>query len=316
MIAVVGAGALGGLFAGLLAEAGEDVVVFTRTADQASRLREGGLWSSGPGDAPARRVNVRFAGPDDAIAEVADLALLCVKARDTAAAVDRIARLEGAPTVIVLQNGLGRAQEVREQLPAASSRLLGAVTMEGATLEGEGRVRHAGRGRTYLAPLLPCARDRAEGVQRRLLRATLDVHLVADLDAVVWEKLQVNAAINALTGLLGCKNGVLVEAPAARALAQDAALEVAATARALEIAGDWSPEASATRWEAVARATADNVSSTLQDLRRGRPTEVFAINGAVARVARERGLSAPVNEAMARFVAAAEDVNALGRRRA
>lgn len=315
MIAVVGAGALGGLFAGLLAEAGEDVVVFTRTADQASRLRESGLWLSGPGDAPARRVQVRFAGPDDVIPDDADLALLCVKARDTAAAVDRIVRLAGAPTVIVLQNGLGRAREVLEQSALLGSRIAGAVTMEGATLEGEGRVRHAGRGPTLLAPLFRSREpERAERAARRFARAKLDVEVVPDLDAAVWAKLQVNAAINALTGLLGCKNGVLLEAPAARALARDAALEVAAAARALEIDGDWSPEASAARWEAVARATADNVSSTLQDLRRGRPTEVFAINGAVARVARERGLSAPVNEAMARFVAAAEDVNALGRR--
>lgn len=318
MIAVVGAGALGGLLAGLLAEGGEDVLVFTRTAEQAERLRASGLWLSGPGEAPARRASVRFAGPGDVVPDEVELALLCVKARDTAAAVDRVARLAGAPTVVVLQNGLDRAREVGRQLDSVD-RIVAGATLEGATLEAEGRVRHAGRGKTCLARLGGGAAgpgDRVEEAARRLRRAGLTVDVVPDLDAVMWEKLEINAAINALTGLLGCKNGALLEAPAARALARDAALEVAAVARALGVRGDWTPAASTTRWEAVARATADNVSSTLQDLRRGRPTEVFAINGAVARVAHERGLSAPVNEAMARFVAAAEDVNALGRRHA
>lgn len=314
MIAIVGAGALGGLFAGLLAEADPDVIVLTRTAEQAARLRESGLWLSGPGDAPARRVKVRFAGPDDVVTDPIELALLCVKARETAVAVDRIARLEGAPTVIVFQNGLDRAREVGRQLDAPE-RVVAGVTSEGATLEAEGRVRHAGRGTTSLAPVLPGAGCAAQAA-RSLARASLAVEVVPDLDAIVWEKLGINAAINALTGLLGCKNGVLLEAPSARALATDAAVEVGTVARALGVAGDWTPDATTRRWEAVARATAENISSTLQDLRRGRPTEVFAINGAVARVARERGLSAPVNEAMARFVAAVEDVNALDRRHA
>lgn len=308
VVAVVGPGALGGLFAGLLAEAGEDVVVLARTAEQAARLRASGLWLSGPGDRPERRVDVRFAGPDDALADDVDLALLCVKAKDTARAVERLARVQGAPTILVLQNGLDRAREVHALLPALGWRLVGAVTSEGATLEGEGRVRHAGRGRTTLARLLDLAGDRAERAAGRLARAGLDVTVTDDLDRVVWEKLQVNAAINALTGLLACKNGVLLEAPAARALAREAALEVAAVARAVGVGGDWSPEASTTRWEAVARATAQNVSSTLQDLRRGRATEVSAINGALASKAREAGVAAPVNEALARFIEAVEDV--------
>lgn len=306
MIAVVGPGALGGLFAGLLAEAGEAVAVLARTAEQAERLRVSGLCLSGPGERPERPVSVRFLGPDDALPVNVDLALLCVKAKDTASALARVAMLQGGPAVLVLLNGLDRARVATQYLDA--ERVVGAVTTEGATITAEGRVRHAGRGKTSLAPLVPAAADRAARAARRLAHAGFDAEVVPDLDAVVWNKLQVNAAINALTGLLGCKNGVLLDAPTARALASEAALEVAAVARHLGIAGDWTPEASTTRWEAVARATADNVSSTLQDLRRGRVTEVSAINGALVREARERGLAAPINDALARLIAAAEEV--------
>lgn len=309
MIAIVGPGALGGLLAGLLAEAGEAVALLAPDAVRAARLREG-LVLVGPGDRPARTLAVPALGPDEVPPEPVEAALLCVKARSTAAAVDRAAKLPGAPTLVVLQNGLMRGEEVARRL-GDPERVVVGVTTEGATLEAEGRVRHAGRGPTRLAPLVPGGAARARAVAARLRAAGLDAEVVADLDRIVWEKLQVNAAINALTGLLGCKNGALLRSPAARALAHDAAREVAAVALSRGVTGDWSPEATARRWEAVARATADNASSTLQDLRRGRSTEVFAINGAVAEAAREAGMAAPINECLARLVAAAEELAAL-----
>lgn len=307
MIAIVGPGALGGLLAGLLAEVGDAVALLAPSAERAARLREG-LTLSGPGDRPVRTVPVLALGPGEVPPGPVEAAFVCVKARDTAAAVERVAALPGAPTVVVLQNGLGRGDEAARCL-GDPDRVVVAVTTEGATLEGDGRVRHAGRGPTRLAPLTSAGVERARAVARSLRRAGLDAEVVADLERVVWEKLQVNAAINALTGLLRCKNGDLLRSPSARALAGDAAREVAALATLRGVPGDWTPAATARRWEAVAEATADNASSTLQDLRRGRPTEVFAINGAVADAAREAGMAAPINESLARLVAAAEELS-------
>src|SRR5690606_2043996 len=162
--------------------------------------------------------------------------------------VARVAGLPGAPTLVVLQNGLGRADEAARAL-GAPDRVVVGVTTEGATLEGDGRVRHAGRGPTRLAPLTPAGAERARAGAARLRAAGLDGEVVADLERIVWEKLQVNAAINALTGLLGCKNGALLRSPAARAMARDAAREVAAVALVRGVPGDWSPEATARRWE-------------------------------------------------------------------
>ncbi|MBX3471635.1 MAG: 2-dehydropantoate 2-reductase [Planctomycetes bacterium] len=311
MLCVLGPGALGGLLAALLAEGGADVALLVPTAERAAALREG-LRLSGPGARPERVVRVAALGPDDAPARPVEAALLCVKARDTAPAVARAAALPGGPTLVVLQNGLGRAEEVARLLGDAD-RVVSAVTSQGATLEQDGRLRHAGRGPTRLGALTPGGRARAEAAARALAAAGLEAEVVDDPARLVWEKLQVNAAINALTGLLGCANGRLLEAPSARSLAGEAAAEVGAVARSLGVTGDWSAAAARDRWEAVARATADNASSTLQDLRRGRPTEVNAINGAVAAAAREAGVAAPINELLARLVAAAEELTAQGR---
>lgn len=301
-VLVVGPGALGGLLAALLVEGGVRAALLAKDAAGADALRAG-LTLEGPGDRPARTV------PVPVVTEVPDglpLALLCVKVKDTERA---LAALRGrAATVVVLQNGLGRAEAAAAAL-GAGIRVVGAVTSEGATRLGPARVRHAGRGITRLAPLEPEGRAGAAAAVELLRRAGLEAALLdhGELRRAVWEKLQVNAAINALTGLLDRPNGALLAAPSARELARTAAREVAAVAARLGVPGDWSDGTSDGRWEAVARATAANLSSTVQDLRSARTTEVGAINGAVARAASEAGLAAPVNDLLARLIAAREE---------
>jgi len=316
-VVVVGPGALGCLFAALLREGGEGVALLDRDPERAGRLAAAGLRLSGPGDAPERTVSVR-ATADPAAAGPAGLLLLCVKSGDTEAAVTRAAAVAGAAPLLVLQNGLGRAEAVAEALAAAGgdpARVLGGVTAEGATLLAEGRVRCAGRGATRVGALRPGGAGAARAAVARLAAGGLDARFEPDLRQVVWEKLQVNAAINALTGLLGCPNGDLLRSEAARSLAAEAALEVAAVARACAIPGDWGEGSARRRWEAVAAATAANISSTLQDLRRFRRSEVHDINGAVERLGREVGIPVPLNGLLTRLVAATEQLGgeAMGR---
>ena len=294
MIAVVGAGALGRLLAARLALAGVDVALLGRTP---TRSLSYDLEQEGS----ARRVTV--AGSADS----AELVVVCVKVADTAGAAETAARLAGATgTVLVLQNGLGRAAQVA-QLLGDPSRVVGAVTSEGAT-RTEAGVRHAGRGPTRLGVLVEAARPRAEAAAAWLRRAGYDASVAADLRQLEWEKVLVNAAINALTGLLDRENGALLFSPAAKALASAAAREVTATARALGVPGSWDIEGSDARWMAVAAATAQNLSSTVQDLRSGRKTEVHGMNGAVARAAREAGVPAPTNDLLDRLIAAREEL--------
>jgi 2-dehydropantoate 2-reductase len=130
----------------------------------------------------------------------------------------------------------------------------------------------------------------------------LPAELSHDLDALIWSKLLVNVGINALTALLRVPNGVLAEAAEARALMAQAVAEAVAVARAR---GTALAEADPLEHVlAVARATGANRSSMLQDVLRGSPTEIAAINGAVVREGRRLGVPTPVNSLLTSLVQA------------
>lgn len=308
-VLVVGPGAMGCLVSALLTEGGLDVVLVDRDFDRARRLTETGLHISGPDPGAERTVAVRVlvAPLDFSDLGRPSLAFLCVKAGDTEVAVAPLAKEPGLVWA-VLQNGLGRAEAVAE-LIGAPERVVGVLTTEGATRLGEGRISHAGRGQTRLGPLVAEGKPAAQAVCSALEAAGLAPELTDDLARLTWEKLQVNAAINAVAALLGQPNGALLESPAAAALADEAAEEVARVALAKGVLGDWSAELAHHRWRAVAEATKHNNCSTLQDLIKGRSTEVFAINGAVVQVANSLGLSALVNRALAQLVQAREELS-------
>jgi 2-dehydropantoate 2-reductase len=137
-----------------------------------------------------------------------------------------------------------------------------------------------------------------------LRSAGFDSHAVdaAQGAALAWGKLAVNAGINALSAILNVPNGELLARPEALRLMEQAANEVAAVARAKGIALPFADAAAEAR--RVAAATASNLSSMLQDVLRGAPTEVEAINGAVVREGVRAGVPTPVNEELRRLVAA------------
>jgi 2-dehydropantoate 2-reductase len=176
------------------------------------------------------------------------------------------------------------------------------VTTLGATLLGPGRVRHAGQGLTTFGT----APDRAGiAALARLFEACgLPAELTEDLEALIWGKLVANAGINALSALLRVPNGALAATPQARALLERAATEAAAVAAARGVRLPYADPAAHAL--AVAQATGANRSSTLQDVLRGTPTEIDAINGAVAREGRRLGVPTPVNALLAELVAALE----------
>jgi 2-dehydropantoate 2-reductase len=295
-IAIVGSGALGLLLAALLREGGASVSLLDHDLARARRIAASGITVDGR---VVDGIGVRESLPETGIV------LVCVKAGSDAAVAARLSGLKACVTVVTLGNGLGRAEALAS---LGRERVLFGSTAEGATLEGEGRVRHAGRGPTRIAPLVASGAGRAAALVRRLTALGLDARLEADATRLAWEKLQVNAAINAIAGILDRENGAVLEGPEARLLATQAAVEAGLVARALGVSGDWSKEQARLRWETVARATATNLCSTVQDLRKARKSEVHAINGAIARSAREAGIETPVNALLAALVAAREEL--------
>jgi len=299
---VIGPGALGLLLGGLLQAAGRPVVFVARSPESAARLRAAGLTLIEGESRQELPLDARAAPPPRAAA-----VLLCVKVVDTEAACAVAREVEGP--VVVLQNGLGRGAAVAAAL-GQPERVVVGLTRAGATRgAGPGEVVYAGRGPTAIAPLEQAGRSRALEVAELLEGAGLAVERLDDAGRAEWEKLVVNAAINALTAIARCTNGVLLEVPELRSLAQQAAEEAARCAAAEGVDGDWSTEATRARWEVVAAATAKNRSSALQDLEAGRVTEVSAINGALAERARAGGGEAPVNACLALLVRGLERIS-------
>lgn len=223
-------------------------------------------------------------------------ALVLVKSWQTKRAANQLVEcLASDGLAVTLQNGLGNRELLIEQL--GEERVALGVTTTGATLLGPGRVKAGGEGTLSLE-----AHPRIPSLAEALKAAGFKVEMAEDVHSLAWSKLVVNAAINPLTAVLGLPNGELLARPSARALSAELALEVARVAEEKGISltfGD--PVAAA---EEVARRTAANHSSMLQDLRRGAPTEIEAICGAVVRAGRESGVAAPLNDTMWKLVKA------------
>lgn len=287
-LTLIGSGALACLFAARLARQAAVTLLGTWPQGVAAVARHGVRLET---DRGVETVPVR-ATTDPAEAAPADLALILVKAWQTERAARR-AGLALAPggLALTLQNGLGNLEILQAAL--GQDRALPGVTTLGATLVAPGHVREGGRGPTYLpadARLDPLAAAfRAAGLET--LRAP-----ISDLQPHLWGKVVINCAINPLTALLRVPNGELLARPDALRLMGQAAHEAA---RVAEAGGIRLPFADpAARAREVAQATAHNHSSMLQDVLRGAPTEIDAINGAVVRAGERLGVPAPVNEVL------------------
>ena len=297
-IAIIGTGAMGCLFGAKLSPRA-DVTMLGTWRDGVRALQESGI-SLGE---DSREVNmpVRALGGPIGL-EPVDLALVLVKGYQTERAANwarQILREDGI--ALTLQNGLGNLEIIAAHVGVNRAAL--GVSMQGATLLGPGRVRHGGRGMTTIA-VTSETRARLEVVASLFTQAGIETRLTDDVRTLLWSKLVVNTAINALTAILRVPNGWLAENADARAVMAEAAHETATVARALGVVLPFDDPAS--RAVEVVKATAANYSSTLQDVLRGTPNELEMINGAVIREGKRLGIPTPVNEALLHLSQAVE----------
>ncbi|MGA2490037.1 MAG: 2-dehydropantoate 2-reductase [Anaerolineales bacterium] len=281
-ILIIGSGALATLFAARLSGAGINVTMLGTWPEGLAALREGGARLEGDGDYTVQATN----NPADC--RGMKFALVLVKSWQTERAARQLPDcLAGDGLVVTVQNGLGNDEILSGVLgPMRVSR---GVTTLGATLLAPGFVRSGGEGAVTLE-----IHPQLAGLQEMLRAARFDLRVVEDAQPFVWGKLLVNAAINPLTALLRVKNGELIANQPARELMGELAQEAASVAKALGVTLPFSnPERAV---EEVAQRTASNISSMLQDILRGAPTEVDAINGAVVRKGEEKNVPTPVNQ--------------------
>jgi len=295
-ILIVGTGALATLFAARLTEAGHTITMLGTWKEGLYALNKHGARLI---DSNGKEKQFKIQATDD-LRDCLDArhVIVLVKAWQTErVAKQLVAYLAEDGVVLTLQNGLGNYETLAQYL-GDNRIILGTITI-GATLLEAGLVKEGGEG------TISIEQNQALGpLEAALKSAKFKVEIVEDAQSLVWGKLVVNAAINPLTALLRVTNGELFERPSAREMMGRLSQEVAQVARVENIKLPFiDPIAAA---EEVARKTAANRSSMLQDVLRGAPTEINAICGAVVRTAQKYGVETPVNWACWKLVKALE----------
>lgn len=285
IIAVMGAGAVGCYFGGLLARAGHAVTLIARPAHVEAIRAQHGL----------RFESARFNGiiPLKATADPsgvagADVVLFCVKSADTETAGRQIApHLKADATVICLQNGVDNAERLQAVIPQT---VLPAAVYVAAEMARPGHILHHGRG-----DLIIGTSAASESIARTFSNAEIPTRVSDTVIAVLWEKLIINCAYNALSATGHLPYGRLIKVPGAREVMRNAIDECIAVAAKLDIA---IPADIHTRTMALVEVMPNQYSSTAQDLARGKPTEIDYLNGHVVKKGREVGVPTPTNLAL------------------
>lgn len=297
-VAIFGTGAMGSLVGARLSPYA-NVTLIGSWKEQIATLNRKGLrllTAEGEEQIPLRATD------DPSTVGKADVALVLTKSAGTLKAARQANSVLAADGIaLTLQNGIGNLDCIACEVGMEQAAL--GITSQGAAVLEPGVVRYAGPGPTYLA-IRPDIAHQIKKVAELFDEAGLDPHVAEDVDGLVWGKLAINAAINALTAILTVPNGALLENWWAREMMGEAATETAAVAAAQGI--DLPYDDPVERVEMVARMTATNRSSMWQDIARGAPTEIETINGAVMREGQRLGVATPVNHMLYRMVKAVE----------
>lgn len=289
-ITVVGAGAMGGSYGGLLALAGHDVSLIDAWQAHVDAINRDGLRVSGArGDQ-----RVRLAASTGPLGAGADLVIVFVDANNTgAAATTARDLLAQGGCAITFQNGIGNVEQLQAAL--GKERVLGGSSMCSAATIGPGHVRLTHLGKTTIGETDGAARPRTAEVARTLQDAGLPTEVAPDIMAVIWEKFALNCSINALAATTGLRAGEMARLPELDALQDRIIAEVMAVTDAKGIRLP-TPELPA-KIKAQCRKKF-NKPSMLQHVEAGRGTEIDALNGALVREAQARGIATPYNEAL------------------
>ncbi len=315
-ILVMGAGAIGSVVGGFMAQAGHETTLVGRDphmqAIQHQGLRISGIWGAHHVTALRVRTDVEglFAGDFDLIC-------ITVKSYDTATAVEKIRRLVDADTLVcAYQNGLGNAETIAAAI--GWDHTVGVRAIYGARITAPGAVEvtviaHP----TALGVYDPAAPvDRVQAIAAAMDEAGLPTRYTGEIGALLWGKVAYNCALNPLSALLDAPYGVLLEMGETRAIMREVVDELYAVGNAMAVPLDPPAPGDYVRllFDELIPPTAAHYASMREDFRRGRRTEIEALNGAIVRYGGEYGVSCPTNLLLTRLVRARE--RALGLPRA
>jgi 2-dehydropantoate 2-reductase len=284
-VTVMGAGAVGCYFGGMLARAGHAVTLVARPRHVEAVAREGLRMETRSFDekVPLEAVT------EPAAAAAADLVLFCVKSMDTELAGRQLKpTLRPGTLVLCLQNGVENAERLRAVLP--EHEVSAAVVYVATEMAGPGHLKHHGRGELVIEPA-----SGAERVAQALVAAGVPTEVSTNVRGALWLKLLLNCAYNAISAIAQQPYGKNVEGEGIRDVMRDVVDECLAVARAdgVQVPGD---AHAATR--KLVESMPSQYSSTAQDLARGKPTEIDFLNGYVVRRGQALGIPTPANRVL------------------
>lgn len=299
-IAVIGCGAMGGLFGAYLSQRNDVTVIDVDKATIAA-INERGLTVEEP-DGSSRTYHPH-AMVSGTATEPVDLAILFVKATASRAALSSNAGILGPDTyLLTLQNGSGH-EDVLGAFVDASHVVIG-TTQHNASRGDAGQVRHGGSGATVIGAPHGTERDLAP-IVAAFSASGLEISASDDVQRLVWAKLFTNVSASACTALLQMPMGYLADNAHAWQLCAQLVEEAVAVARAQGFSFDAKEQLAMVR--RVCETSPEGLTSICVDIARGRKTEVDTITGYVVRTARELGVPAPGHELVLTMIHALEE---------
>lgn len=293
-IYVLGAGSIGSLFGALLSRAGNDVTLIGRE-NQVRAVKENGLRVVGIEEFVVHPKASIYA-PE----EPPDLLILATKSYSTKTALECAKRCIGPETwILSIQNGLGNEELALKFTP----NVLGGITTNGAMLVEGGVLKWTGKGVTVIGKYLTGSHPFVDEIAKTFNEAGLETYTTENVVGWKWAKVIVNSVINGLGTVLEVKNGFLKDDPYLESISIDIAREGCMVAQQLGIEFEVHPLE--LLWDTIEK-TRENYNSTLQDIWRGKKTEVDYIHGKIVEYAKTVGLEAPRNELLWALIKAKE----------
>ncbi len=293
-ICVLGAGSIGSLFGALLARADNEVVLIGRE-EHVRAINERGLRIVGAEDFTVYPEALTYAPEEEP-----DLIILATKSYSTSHALDCAARCIGRRTwILSIQNGLGNEDLVLKH----TKNVLGGITTNGAMMVDWGTVRWTGKGITTIGLYPKGTHGFVEKVADTFGEAGIETYVTDNIIGWKWAKVIVNSVINPIGTLLEVKNGFILEDDYLQGIAVEIAREGCITAQQYGVEFEVHPLE--LLWSTLEK-TRDNYNSMLQDIRKGKKTEIDYINGKIVEYAESIGLKAPMNALLWALIKARE----------
>lgn len=299
-IAVIGCGAMGSVYAGLLARGGHDVLAIDRGAEHVRVMSEEGLRVEGPLGDTTVKLRAMNKPPNEAM----DLVVIAVKAADVEGGAQLALPLLGENTVVLtIQNGIGSAEAVAN-IVGEDRLAVGIASGFGAARRGPGHVFHNAMQAIKFGPYSLLSMSPLEDVAKAWREGGFDAQAVSDIEAMQWEKLICNTAFSAICTLTGLNVGAVMADAALMKLSDDAASEAWKVAKAMGLT--LSVEDPVPFARAFGSRMPGARPSMLADHDAKRPSEIDVINGAVVKYGRRTSIATPVNDMLVALVKAKE----------